>query len=133
MSTARYPGKPASVPAARRFAEKALGPASGAVRDQVLLMVSELATNAVKHARSDFELAVQVDGASVWVEVRDFGGGHPTRRNPPPTEPTGRGLLIVQGMADTWGVDEHAGGKAVWFTIGGSGGRRHARRRRSPV
>jgi hypothetical protein len=55
----------------------------------------------------------------VRIGVRDTGGGVPTLRLPPSSEPTGRGLLLVRELADDWGVDEpdEGPGKCVWFAI----------------
>lgn len=88
------------------------------VRQAVELMVSELATNSVRHAQTSFELMVHNALDEIRVEVTDRGGGTPTMRSPGPSDPTGRGLRIVDMLADRWGVDEdEAGGKTVWFTL----------------
>ena len=57
-------------------------------------------------------------------EVRDTAGGRPERKDPAIDELSGRGLLIVDELADRWGVDEAPPGKSVWFELdaGGSGG-----------
>lgn len=80
------------------------------------LMASELATNCVLHAHTDFELTVHAQG-EIRVEVRDSGRGRPTVLSPSPRDPSGRGLRIVEAMSDTWGVTPATGGKAVWFTL----------------
>ena len=118
MSTrADYRGEPASVSAARHFVGGALAQAPRTVRERATLLVSELASNAVRHARTPFSVTVLASGGRVRVEVEDSGAGHPIRRQPRPTEPTGRGLLIVGEMSDQWGVDEHRQGKTVWFEL----------------
>ena len=106
-----------SVPAARKFATAALGTSSDAVRQAVELMVSELATNAIRHVRSPFEVVVEVGAARIRVEVTDHGGGVPTMRCPGPEEPTGRGLRIVDMFSDAWGIDPQGSGKTVWFEL----------------
>ncbi len=87
--------------------------------DTVLLLVSELVTNAVRHAATPFEIVVEIDGDSVRVDVIDEDIDHPPRvRHPGPEDTNGRGLLIVDELAEGWGSDEvGTGNKAVWFTF----------------
>lgn len=107
-----------SVSAARRFATEALVGAAEDVLQAVELMVSELATNCVRHVRSSFDLTVHRAPEEIRVEVTDYGGGTPRVRSPGPDEPTGRGLAIVEMLSERWGVqDEHPTGKTVWFTL----------------
>lgn len=117
MSTRRFSCQRESVSAARQFARAALGRQSSETLDAVELMVSELATNCVQHAESDFEIAVDVSKPEIRIEARDTGGGRPAPRSPTPSEPTGRGLRIVEAMSDSWGIVPAARGKTVWFTI----------------
>jgi anti-sigma regulatory factor (Ser/Thr protein kinase) len=114
----RFPGEPPSVPAARRFATQALKGVSGDTLDAVELMVSELATNCVRHASTAFDLTVIKERGTIRVEVTDCAGGTPAMRSPGPEDPTGRGLQIVNMFSERWGVDHgSAKGKTVWFTI----------------
>jgi serine/threonine-protein kinase RsbW len=85
--------------------------------DAVELMVSELATNSVKHAHSDFKLSIDDSRGEIRVEVRDTGRGQPVLRSPTPVEPTGRGLLIVEALSRAWGTVDSPRGKTVWFTL----------------
>jgi two-component sensor histidine kinase len=114
----QFPFDVTSVGAARRFACDALGDAPGDVVDAVALMVSELATNSIRHAKTGFHLTITTAPESVRVQVTDAGSGVPTVRSPGPTDPTGRGLKIVEAFSDDWGV-EYAGprDKTVWFTL----------------
>jgi anti-sigma regulatory factor (Ser/Thr protein kinase) len=80
-------------------------------------MVSELATNAVSHAASGFTVVVDRHDDAISVEVVDTGPGRPAVRSPRPTDRSGRGLRIVDAFADTWGIDDREGRKAVWFTV----------------
>jgi anti-sigma regulatory factor (Ser/Thr protein kinase) len=109
-----------NVRAAREFVAGALEAArfTGDV-DTVLLLVSELVTNAVRHAATPFEITVEIEGDSVRVDVIDEDVAHlPRVRNPSPEDTNGRGLLIVDELADGWGSDEvGTGNKAVWFTF----------------
>jgi anti-sigma regulatory factor (Ser/Thr protein kinase) len=84
----------------------------------VELMTSELSANCVQHARTGFELAIDSKGP-IRVEIRDSGPGQPKKRSPRPQAPTGRGLQIVDSMADDWGVTPDPRGKVVWFTVSG--------------
>lgn len=80
-------------------------------------MVSELATNSVKHAHSDFKISIDDSAGEIRVEVRDTGRGQPVLRFPAPTEPSGRGLRIVQALSRAWGTVDSPDGKTVWFTL----------------
>jgi anti-sigma regulatory factor (Ser/Thr protein kinase) len=116
--TRHFPRRPESVVAARRFVTEALGQIDAQARDAVELMVSELATNAVQHARTAFDLTIRCARGEVRVEVTDSSGGTPAMRSPAPDEPSGRGLQIVNMLSQEWGVERGAGsGKTVWFTI----------------
>jgi anti-sigma regulatory factor (Ser/Thr protein kinase) len=125
MTTATFPATASSVPAARRLVRHSLAGSPATVVDRAALMVSELATNAFRHASTSFTVSVQQLGAAVRVEVTDSGGGEPVLRHPSPTEAGGRGLQIVMALALQWGVEAHDGaGKTVWFTLAlGGGGR----------
>jgi anti-sigma regulatory factor (Ser/Thr protein kinase) len=80
--------------------------------DDAGLGVSELIANAVRHAGTGF--AVRVDVADqVVITVID---GHPDLAAAAPEQP-GRGLTIVRAICQDWGVNEVAGGKAVWFSL----------------
>ena len=62
--------------------------------------------------------AHQSVGREVRVEVTDRGSGTPAMRSPGPDDPTGRGLLIVNMLAKSWGVEHRAAaGNSVWFTL----------------
>jgi CheY-like chemotaxis protein len=103
---------------ARRFVQQTLsGWSDGLPVEDVSLMVSELVTNAVMHARSHSQLLLHLDQSVLRVEVHDWGGGVLVRRDPTPTQPGGRGLLIVQSLSQRWGTQSHEGGKVVWFEI----------------
>lgn len=113
-----FAAEPRSVPAARRFALEALQDAPPEVRQSAELMVSELATNGVRHGRTSFEVLIERKDDSVRVEVTDRGGGTPAMRFPGPDEPTGRGLQIIDMLAEQWGVEQdEVPGKTVWFTL----------------
>jgi len=70
----RFEGTPASVGASRRFAAEVIADLPPDVRAAVLLMVSELTTNAVLHAAGGYEVSIDTVSAKVDVFVTDFGG-----------------------------------------------------------
>jgi two-component sensor histidine kinase len=108
-----------SVAAARHLAVKTVHDASPEVREALELMVSELATNSIRHAGTGFAMTISRRSGMIRVEVTDPSGGRPRPRSPGPEEPTGRGLRIVEMLSDAWGVDAGSGpGKTVWFTLG---------------
>ncbi len=111
-----FPCEPASVTAARRFVRELLREQPRETVELAELMASELATNCVQHAGTLFEVTVST-GREIRVEVSDTGGGGPRRMSPTPQELSGRGLMIVESMADRWGVIEQPAGKTVWFTL----------------
>jgi anti-sigma regulatory factor (Ser/Thr protein kinase) len=89
--------------------------------DQVVLLTSELVTNAVLHGRGPVELRIEDDGRLIRIEISD---GHPDPLprdgdRPPDTQQSGRGLLIVDSLADRWGYRLHRAppGKTVWFEL----------------
>jgi anti-sigma regulatory factor (Ser/Thr protein kinase) len=112
-----------SVPAARGFTARVL--AIWGVQEhleEVLLCVSELTTNALRHGvppgRGFLVRLVVLDGV-LRVEVHDSGDGRPEVCHPSGEEECGRGLMLVGEVADKWGVGESWPGKNVWcdFTI----------------
>jgi serine/threonine-protein kinase RsbW len=116
--TRSFPHEPQSVPAARRFATSVLRGSSPETLEAVELMVSELATNCIRHTDSGFDLSITRTGDNIRVEASDHAGGTPTMRSPKPTDPSGRGLKIIDMLSAGWGVRaEGSQGKTVWFTI----------------
>jgi anti-sigma regulatory factor (Ser/Thr protein kinase) len=108
-----------SVAASRQFVLEALPGQSDQLREAAILMVSELATNAIVHAATGFEVTIDLSVDSLTIGVTDLGGGEPELRSPPASDAHGRGLLIVQELADEWGMfdsQEHPG-KTVWCTL----------------
>ncbi|MGW2919088.1 ATP-binding protein [Streptomyces angustmyceticus] len=122
--TAFYRRERRSVSRARAFARAAL--VAWDLRhltDDVLLCVSELATNALLHGvppGRGYRLCLSLDEDGLLrVELHDSGGGEP--RVPAPGsgdggegDESGRGLLLVSALADAWGVGERVPGKIVW-------------------
>lgn len=119
IESRQFPNRPESVTAARRLVSRLLASAPQSIVDAVELMVSELAANAIRHAQSGFTLTVERGPQQVHVEVTDAGSGTPTMRSPAPTQPTGRGLRIVETFSDSWGIrpSTTGPGKTVWFEL----------------
>jgi anti-sigma regulatory factor (Ser/Thr protein kinase) len=111
----RLSPEPSSARAARQCVESAL-PASEAVTLAVLL-VSELVTNAILHANSDFEVIVHTFDGRIRIEVADADRRVPALRNYVAESITGRGLHMVASSADRWGFDATPTGKIVWFEL----------------
>ena len=109
-----------SVRRARRTIAAFLDPSEvpGAVVEDVLLLVSELVTNAVVHAGSPAVVRLDADVERIKVTVGDRDGDkRPTVREPDPTSPSGRGVLLVDRLASRWGVEPKSSGKLVWFEL----------------
>jgi anti-sigma regulatory factor (Ser/Thr protein kinase) len=114
-----FPRIAISVSAARHFVADVVRGAPADLVDRAVLMVSEIATNAIQHAGTDFVVRVEQDDTDIYVAVVDSGGGIPTLRVARPRDSSGRGLRIVAELAGTWGVLPAAcgSGKTVWFTL----------------
>lgn len=114
------------MPLVRKFVREAIIDWACDVRaDDVLLCVSELATNAVLHGvppGRGFRVHLHWEqvGGVLRVEVHDSGDGEvrPHDSWAAPDEEGGRGLLLVAALADKWGVGERNPGKVVWCEFG---------------
>jgi anti-sigma regulatory factor (Ser/Thr protein kinase) len=117
---ARQPffARPESAGDARRFVAETLRDwgLPGLVEPATLL-VSELVTNALLHARSEIDVTLVVDHDELRVEVHDASRAVPRARRYSPEAATGRGLHMLDCVATDWGVRATASGKAMWFTI----------------
>jgi len=113
--TIRLTPLPKSVSEARRFVVEQTYDLPRAIRDALELCVSELAANCVMHAVSDFSVTVIRTGG-VRIEVTDVGSGSVEPRAVSDREIRGRGLRIVEALADAWGVRpaDQLPGKTVW-------------------
>ncbi|MDQ1035426.1 anti-sigma regulatory factor (Ser/Thr protein kinase) [Streptomyces sp. V3I8] len=84
------------------------------------LLTSEIVTNALVHTDQEALVTATVGPRGLRVEVRDFEARKPRLRVPDVRDGThGRGLVLVQSLADAWGVRVHGVGKAVWFELDG--------------
>ncbi|NEB35378.1 ATP-binding protein [Streptomyces sp. SID14515] len=111
-----------SIPVVRKFTRKALVEWECEARaDDVLLCVTELATNALRHGvppGRGFKVHIYLERVEnmIRVELHDSGDGEvrPADGVPGADEEGGRGLLLVAAVADKWGVGERNPGKVVW-------------------
>lgn len=85
--------------------------------DTAVLLTSEVVTNVIVHTASAPALQVTRDGAGLLVTVIDGSPVPPHRRWNSATATTGRGLQMLQGLADDWGWNPVGEGKAVWFLL----------------
>ncbi|MDQ1668415.1 MAG: hypothetical protein QOE40_476 [Actinomycetota bacterium] len=111
---------PESARLARQFVTEALDEAGQPVlSDAATLLVSELVTNAMLHARTDIEVCVITSPGGVRVGVTDHSPQPLQRRGYGTSATTGRGLALLDIMAERSGTDsEPDGGKTVWFELG---------------
>jgi len=89
------------------------------VEDTAVLLVSELVTNAVRHARDTHAIALDLEMGATWlrIEVQDADPRWPQPRTPGRFDESGFGLVLVDALAGKWGVRETATGKAVWAEL----------------
>ncbi|NHC44921.1 ATP-binding protein [Motilibacter sp. K478] len=106
------------MPAARAFLRSCLSEWLPEAVDVAELCMSELATNAVLHARTDFEASVRVAPGRALLQVRDFSAALPRQVLHSERATTGRGLDLVNVLAVDWGADQCAeSGKVVWCEL----------------
>ena len=115
---------PHSVRQARRFVSECLGDAADAEASEVaVLLTSELVSNAIQHGgphspSASVRLSVQDLVGRRRVEVEDAGQDLPVLGDGDPTAVGGRGLLLVERLADRWGYERLNGAnKVVWFEV----------------
>jgi anti-sigma regulatory factor (Ser/Thr protein kinase) len=114
-----WPPAPHHVADARRFVVHCLHEEGlGALADPAALVVSELATNAVKHAQSWFEVRVARHEDHLVLEVHDESDTFPSMTDGRTLATGGRGLHLVDALSHDWGVQpQPLGGKCVWATF----------------
>jgi anti-sigma regulatory factor (Ser/Thr protein kinase)/uncharacterized protein YoaH (UPF0181 family) len=125
LSTGVFVPAPEAVGATRRLVTVALADWSahpGRVLDELLvadacLVASEMAANAVTHARSAFEVTVTCTESAVRISVSDVGPGTAEEHHGRLLDLGGRGLAIVSDLADRWGSETVPGGKVVWAEL----------------
>jgi anti-sigma regulatory factor (Ser/Thr protein kinase) len=113
-----FEGEVASVGQARAFVAGCLAGVSQGTREVATLLTSELASNAVLHARSAFDVCVEVARMRVRVEVADRGNGLIPTAPRSDERNGGRGLSILTRLSERWGVEPGVdGANVVWFEV----------------
>lgn len=115
----RLANEPASVKAARDAVAAALQATGWPEHtiDMARVVTSELATNAIIHAGTAFELRVSIDGTAV-IAVEDGAGTEaPRLAEKGHSRPGGMGLYLVEAMCAEWGVEQRSDGKVVWARL----------------
>jgi len=119
----RWSRHPRCVALARLELRKALaGWGLSALEDSAVLVLSELLTNAGRHARvspgREIETRYVPARGGLRIEVHDTSAVQPEKLHPSPDASGGRGLVLVDALADTWGVaDRNGPGKVVWAQL----------------
>jgi serine/threonine-protein kinase RsbW len=115
-----FPGRADQIAHAREFTKRVLGPCP--VADEAVLLVSELATNALQHTSTgdggQFQVTFCRNGTSLLIGVSDNGSDKSPACGPlDPEAEAGRGLGLVELIAERWGYcgDQH--GLTVWFEL----------------
>jgi anti-sigma regulatory factor (Ser/Thr protein kinase) len=87
--------------------------------DDALLVISELVTNAVRHAgtASTLELELGQTGERLRVALTDGSAAQPRARRAGTAAEDGRGMTILAALSDRWGIEPHQGGKRVWWEV----------------
>lgn len=114
-----FPHDPATPRAARRFMDEILERwACRPAVDTLHLVLSEVVSNAVVHARSAPEIAVRLLDGFIRVEVADDSPVLPEARSADESAVSGRGMGIIESETARWGVEpRRGGGKVVWFDV----------------
>ncbi|MFF7989763.1 ATP-binding protein [Kitasatospora xanthocidica] len=122
---ARLDSDTASTPLARHLLRAYLAglPTGDRYTDTAELLLGELFANAVQHSDAPADRLIEIRfaliGDRLRIEVHDAGTGHPTVRTSDPEEECGRGLFLVNELAERWGCCPRSGGvgKFVWALV----------------
>lgn len=117
--TLQLPGNMEAAAQARRALARLRGDIDPPLMETLRLLVTELVTNAVRHAGAEsVVLRVLVGRNAVWTEVTDRGPGfEPAHTGRPRQDRSGWGLFLVERMAHRWGVNHDGGATKVWFEL----------------
>jgi anti-sigma regulatory factor (Ser/Thr protein kinase) len=116
-ATYELPASTSSARLARELVRRTLSGFDRPIVEIAELLVSELVANAVAHAHSAPVMRIDVTGDAVRVAVQDASPGPVEVRDAPLDAPNGRGLLLVDSLAASWGWAPTPEGKRVWFTL----------------
>ena len=109
---------PAAVQAVRRFVRCTLQVwGEPQLTPDAVLLVSELASNALQHAGTPFRVSLAQDGAALRIAVEDVEVGQPDGRAAADDDENGRGMSIVTAVATSWGTERSERGKVVWAEL----------------
>ena len=88
-------------------------------REDAALLVTELVTNVVDHVGGEANLTLELQLSDRWLRIGVVDGSsiRPVVQELSMDRPRGRGMRMVQQIADRWGADDHLGGKRVWFEL----------------
>lgn len=121
VSRRRVEPHPHQVAPARRWTVEQAAAAGIADDDAAAvleLLASEVITNAVLHGSGEIAVNVVRSGTMLHVAVTDAGDGRPEPRSPEDDAVTGRGMMLVAALSESWGVEHPAsGGTCVWFSV----------------
>ncbi|MEV5987195.1 SpoIIE family protein phosphatase [Streptomyces sp. NPDC052051] len=128
--------EPERIAEARQMLRELLHDWSGADQiDSAVLLTSEMLANVLVHTDSDALLVAEVSGAAdrfggrrMRVAVTDASDDLPHRRHPGELASSGRGLILVEMLADAWGVDPRGEGKTIWFELAEDSAHEHEER-----
>ena len=110
---------------ARAAIQEALSERPADLRDIAVLLADEIVTNAVVHCGGRIEMSLVESPGRIRVEVSDTSAALPLVRPPTAGGERGRGMLIVDSLASSWGVIRRTDGKSVWFQLDITGAGRH--------
>jgi anti-sigma regulatory factor (Ser/Thr protein kinase) len=114
------PPIPPSIPVARHVVLELLR-AWSAPHDwnDAALVVTELVANVIDHVEGEANLTLELTLADSWlrISVADGSSIRPVAQELSHERPRGRGLLLVEAVTDRWGVEDHRGGKRIWFEL----------------
>lgn len=87
--------------------------------EDAALLITELVTNVVDHVAGEAELTVEISASDDWLRIAVVDGSavRPVVRELSTDHPRGRGMRMIQQIADRWGADEHLEGKRVWCEL----------------
>jgi anti-sigma regulatory factor (Ser/Thr protein kinase) len=112
------PPEPSSATRARTLARQRLeASCSNETLETVALLVTELVTNAILHARTPLLLTMESGPDAVRISVEDRSREEPALQRYDADAVTGRGLALVDELASSWGVDTTPWGKIVWCEV----------------
>jgi anti-sigma regulatory factor (Ser/Thr protein kinase) len=123
-ATGRFEGDSASPAKARALIRQVLAAWDCDDLDDVAsLLTTEVVANAVRYAADQIALRVSLDDEVVRVEVRDSNPVLPEGRRVTRGSTSGRGLLMIEALAQRWGAQREGTGKVVWFELATGGHR----------